>query len=175
MRAVSLNQEAQLVELTYAGQEVSVTSASTGFVNDRQKVQLSAEKTMDQNEIYGIGMNGEISAVSFGLYAKNDITAADGSVIPADGLMEIAFADEAGNITFQSDLPFGSYYVKELATDEHYVLSDTKYPFTFSYSGQEIAGITIYWNVNTALTPGDYTVEIFADNYRLTSRKFTLK
>ena len=46
---------------------------------------------------------------------------------------------------------------------------------TIEYSGQEIAGITIYWNVNTALTPGDYTVEIFADNYRLTSRKFTLK
>lgn len=46
---------------------------------------------------------------------------------------------------------------------------------TIEYTGQEISGITIYWNVNTALTAGDYTVEIFADNYRLTSRKFTLK
>ena len=46
---------------------------------------------------------------------------------------------------------------------------------TVEYTGQELAGITIYWNVNTALTPGDYTVEIFADNYRLTSRRFAIE
>lgn len=43
------------------------------------------------------------------------------------------------------------------------------------YSGEEISGIHIYWDVNTALTPGDYTVELFADNFRLASRHFTLK
>lgn len=42
------------------------------------------------------------------------------------------------------------------------------------YSGEELAGIRIYWDVNTALTPGSYTVELFADNYRLCSRQFTL-
>lgn len=46
---------------------------------------------------------------------------------------------------------------------------------TVEYAGEEIAGIHIYWDVNTALTPGDYTVELFADNYRLASRHFTLK
>lgn len=46
---------------------------------------------------------------------------------------------------------------------------------TIEYSGDEIAGVTIYWDVNTTLNPGDYTVELFADNYRLTSRHFTLK
>lgn len=43
------------------------------------------------------------------------------------------------------------------------------------YAGEEIAGITIYWDVNTALTAGQYTVELFADNFRLTSRSFELK
>ncbi|MCH5326841.1 MAG: hypothetical protein J1E29_06535 [Duncaniella sp.] len=43
------------------------------------------------------------------------------------------------------------------------------------YSGDEIAGVTIYWDVNTTLTPGDYTVELFTDGYRLCSRRFTLK
>ncbi|MBD5224872.1 MAG: hypothetical protein HDS68_02750 [Bacteroidales bacterium] len=43
------------------------------------------------------------------------------------------------------------------------------------YAGEEIPGVNIYWDVNTTLTPGDYTVELFADNYRLASRKFTLK
>ena len=46
---------------------------------------------------------------------------------------------------------------------------------TIEYAGQEITGITVFWNVNTALTSGEYTVEIFADNYRLASRRFTLK
>ena len=54
-----------------------------------------------------------------------------------------------------------------------------KLPFTarknVEYSGDEITGITIYWDVNTTLNPGEYTVELFADNFRLTSRKFTLK
>lgn len=42
------------------------------------------------------------------------------------------------------------------------------------YAGEEIAGVTIYWDVNTALTAGTYTVELFADNYRLASRSFEL-
>lgn len=45
---------------------------------------------------------------------------------------------------------------------------------TIEYSGDEVPGITMYWDVNTTLNPGDYTVELFADNYRLTSRRFTL-
>lgn len=45
---------------------------------------------------------------------------------------------------------------------------------SFDYGGEEIGGLKIYWNVNTALMPGDYTVELFCDNYRLTSRHFTL-
>ena len=46
---------------------------------------------------------------------------------------------------------------------------------SIEYAGEEIGGVTIYWDVNTTLTPGDYTVELFCDNYRLVSRKFTLK
>jgi myosin heavy subunit len=43
------------------------------------------------------------------------------------------------------------------------------------YQGEEIGGIKIYWDVSATLNPGDYTVELFADNYRLASRRFTLK
>ncbi len=46
---------------------------------------------------------------------------------------------------------------------------------SIEYGGEEIGGITIFWDVNTTLTPGEYTVELFADNYRLVSRKFTMK
>lgn len=43
------------------------------------------------------------------------------------------------------------------------------------YTGEEIAGIPIYWDVTSALSAGRYTVELFADNYRLASRSFDLK
>ena len=43
------------------------------------------------------------------------------------------------------------------------------------YAGEELSDITIYWDINTALSPGEYLVELFADNYRLTSKKITLK
>ena len=42
------------------------------------------------------------------------------------------------------------------------------------YAGEEMSGITIYWDVNTPLIAGEYTVELFADNYRLISRTFNL-
>lgn len=45
---------------------------------------------------------------------------------------------------------------------------------TVEYSGEELAGVTIFWDINTALTAGDYTVELFADNFRLISRSFPL-
>lgn len=52
-------------------------------------------------------------------------------------------------------------------------------PFTarkiVEYTGEELSNVTIYYDINTALTPGDYTVELFADNYRLLSRSFNLK
>lgn len=46
---------------------------------------------------------------------------------------------------------------------------------TIEYAGEEIGGVTIYWDVNTPLIAGDYTVELFADNFRLVSRQFNLK
>ena len=46
---------------------------------------------------------------------------------------------------------------------------------TVEYTGEELPGIVIYWDVNTTLTPGEYTVELFTDGYRLCSRRFTLK
>ena len=141
-----INKEKHSVELTYAGQDVAVTETATSFVNERQKVKLSLEKELEQNETFGIGKNDEIKNISFGLYAKEDIVSSSGTVIPADGLIEIITLDENGTATANTDLPFGSYYIKEIATDEHYILSDTQYPFTFEYAGQDTETVEIKVN-----------------------------
>lgn len=147
-----LNGETHTAELTYAGQEIEITETAASFYNERQKAAVTLDKILEQNEQFGIGANGEITAVTFGLFAAEDVTAADGSVIPADGLLEILSVDESGHAVCKTDLPFGSFYFKELSTDEHYILSDEKYPFEFSYMGQDTAIVEIKANDGTAIS-----------------------
>ena len=141
-----LNTEIRTAELAYAGQEIEIAETAADFYNERQKATVSLDKVLEQNEQFGIGMNGEITAVTFGLFAAEDLTAADGSIIPADGLLEILSVDENGHAVCKTDLPFGSYYLKELSTDGHYILSDEKYPIVFDYAGQDTALVEIKVN-----------------------------
>ena len=138
-----LNDTPVNVELEYAGENVEVTEAAASFVNDRQRVSVSLSKIMENDDLFGIGSKDEILCVRFGLFAKNDIPAFDGSIIPSDGLLEVISVNEIGIGTFSVDLPLGEYYVREIATDEHYVLSDEKYPVVFDYTGQDEATVVI--------------------------------
>ena len=74
--------------MSYAGQEVKITSASVEFVNDRQKVEIRLKKLLEQDEVFSIGMHEEWKSVTFGLFAAEELTASDGTSIPADGLIE---------------------------------------------------------------------------------------
>lgn len=139
-------------ELTYAGQNVSVTSTELSVYNDRQKVSVSLKKIMAEDKKFSIGNNGEITSVRFGIYADEDIKASNGDIIPKDALITFANCDKDGNISFDCDLPVGfKWYAKEIATDEHYILSDTKYEFDTEYQGQDIKVIDIKINNDKAI------------------------
>ena len=146
------SKEIHSVELTYAGQEVKITETASSIYNERQKIAVTLEKAIEQNELFGIGMNGEITAVTFGLYATEKLTAADGTVIPADGLIEIVSINEKGQGAVTTDLPLGSYYLKEQATDNHYILSDEKCPVVFEGAGQDAALVEIKANNGTSIS-----------------------
>ena len=141
-----LNTEVHTAELVYAGQEVEITETAADFCNERQKAAVSLDKVLEQDERFSIGKSDELSAVTFGLFAAEKLTAADGSIIPANGLLEILSVDENGHAVCKIDLPFGSYYLKELSADGHYILSDEKYPIVFDYAGQDIALVEIKVN-----------------------------
>lgn len=142
-----ISNEVHSVELTYAGQNVSITETTAEVYNERQKAEISLGKAFSQDEKFRIGMNGEILSVQFGLFAAEDLTAADGSVIPKDGLLEIVNCDENGKAMFTTDVPVGAkLYIKELSTDSHYILSDEKYPVVFEYAGQDTAFVEIKAN-----------------------------
>ena len=146
-----LNEEIHAVELVYAGQNVAVTETAASFYNERQRVEIDLIKRLMEDEAYGIGKNGEIFDVTFGLYAEKELTAADGTVIPADGLIEIISLDGNGSGKVKTDLPIGSYYVKELATNSAYILNGQKYSVAFEYAGQETATVHITANGGEAI------------------------
>ena len=141
-----LNEETHAVELVYAGQNVAVTETATSFYNERHRVEIDLVKSLETDEAYGVGNNSEILDVTFGLYAEKDLTAADGTVIPADGLIEVITLDGNGHGKAISDLPMGSYYVQEISTNAAYLKDDTKYPVVFEYAGQETAAVHISAN-----------------------------
>ena len=138
------NSEIQAVELTYAGQEIAVRdTVNTSFVNDYQGVEISLSKVMENDELFAIYGKNCYTSVRFGLFAAENITAADGTVIPADGLISEASLDENMTAKFDTALPFGKSYVQEIATDEHYVLNGEKYLVNFEYMGQEVTTFSV--------------------------------
>ena len=139
-----LNNEPKDVELTYAGQEFEVRdTVNTAFENEYQSVRISLSKVMENDELFGIYGKDYYTSIRFGLFAAEDITAADGSVIPADGLLSEVSLAENMTAKFDVQIPFGRYYVQEIATDEHYVLNGEKYLVNFEYMGQEVTTVSI--------------------------------
>ncbi len=138
------NAVSETVELTYAGQEIEARdTVNQTFVNDYQEVDITLSKFMEYDEQFEIGNNGEYLSVRFGLFADEVITAADGTSIPADGMIAEVSLSEDMTAKFDAQLPFGRYYVQEIATDEHYMLNGEKYLVNFEYMGQEMTTVNI--------------------------------
>ena len=110
--------------------EITVVSGVTSaeIFNERKKQEYKIQKNLEKDQKFGIGFNGEIFNIRFGLFSKTELTALDGSIIPADGLIEVATPDEDGFICFAADMPYNAEcYIKETQTDEHYIISDKCY------------------------------------------------
>ena len=134
----------QNVELTYAGQEVAVRdTVNTDFDNDYQGVSVHLTKFMEHDDTYNVGGNSDAVNVVFGLYADEEITAANGTSIPKDGLVDYASVGEDMTARFNQKLPFGKYYIQEISTDDKYVISGEKHIVTFEYAGQDTEVVDI--------------------------------
>ena len=110
--------------------EITVVSGITSaeIFNERKKQEFKLKKELETDQKFGIGFNGEILNIRFGLFSKTELTALDGSIIPAGGLIEVATPDEDGALRFTADMPYNAEcYIKELETDEHYIISDKCY------------------------------------------------
>lgn len=115
--------------------------------NQRQHLSVELTKSMEVDNEFNIGINNEYEDVVFGLFAANDIIAPDGSVIPSNGLISMASPNFDGYLNFDADLPYGyNYYVKEIKTNEKYILDENIYAFSFNQADQNVDSYTITIN-----------------------------
>ena len=133
------------VTLSYGGQNENIVLFPISLSNERQKVILSFRKELEQHSVYP---NEEAyKDVQFGLYVAEDILDVNGNIaLGKDSLLEVITLDETLTGTVTTDLPIGSYYLQEIATNEAYILDETKYPVEFTYQGQETATVEIVAN-----------------------------
>ena len=132
-----VNDESKFAELTYSNQEIEVNDAVNSTINNEyQNVKIHLSKSMESDKTFGIGFDNKYRYVTFGLFAAEDITAADGTFIPKNGLIEEIRLNDDMTAEFTGKLPFSKYYIQEISTDESYILNDEKYLVNFEYTGQ---------------------------------------
>jgi uncharacterized surface anchored protein len=117
-----------MVTLSYAGQTVEVVEEETQYENARPKVSVEVLKKSSNDDA---ALKGAI----FGLYADEDVTGADGSVLVTKGTMiQKAESNENGKAAFTADIPIGFHYVvKEIQAPPLYVQSSDSYEFFYEY------------------------------------------
>ena len=119
--------------------------------NERQKIEISLIKDMEVNDTFDIGKNNEITNVTFGLYANEDVYINEDKTIKKDELIEVAGVNQDGKLTFNTLLPIGKYYVKEISTDKHYLLNENKYVISSEGTEDNIPVIKLVANNNKAI------------------------
>ena len=67
---------------------------------------------------------------------SNTLVPTEEPLLSAHTLLEHIITDAEGKAFFQSDLPCGQYYIRELRAPEGYFLNDTIYPVDAGYTGQ---------------------------------------
>ena len=126
-----LNSEAQIITFSYKDQETPVIEQTAIFENDRQKVEISVVKQDADTE-------AAVAGAEFGLYAKNDMKGHGAVIVKAGTLLGKAVSGEDGKAVFTQNLPFGEYYIKELAAPDGYVSSDEVMEVKAEYQGQDV-------------------------------------
>ena len=91
------------------------------FVNTRQKVSIKVNKADEEDH------TKVLSGAVFGLYTREDIKNADGTLLLAkNSLVETQETDVNGVAVFEADLPLGKYLIREEAAPAGYVMNDSE-------------------------------------------------
>lgn len=140
---MAVNTDPTYLTLTYGDQTLESVTTNAVLTDQRQSFVFTLEKSF-----FGGNENAYYRLVRFGLYTAENITLEDGSTLTANTLMtELVPEDCNGQYLaeFRGYLPFGRYYVQEIATDPSYLLSNEKYEIDANYreTGETIVELTV--------------------------------
>ena len=146
-----LNPEQKEFTLTAEDDTQAVVYEGVAYKNERQKISISVEKKDAVTE-------EKLEGVIFGLYAKEDILSQQGEVlVEKDTLLEKKATDEKGQLTFDSDLYHGKYYVKEEVRKPGYLPNEEIWEIDASYIDQNLAEIKLTKEVENQPTKSQFT------------------
>ena len=107
--------------------------------NERAKVNIQMKKVLEEHPYYYEDYLEAYKDVVFAIYAREDVKNYAGTVgIEKDTMIANCGIDENGALTNVPDLPIGKYYLKELSTNENFVLDANEYDFEIAYGGADV-------------------------------------
>lgn len=106
--------------------------------NERHTFDIDMTKVLEEQEIFKD--EDAYKDIVFGIFAREDIYDYMGNIAIENGTMITTTGiTREGHLETVPDLPNGVYYLKELATNDQYVLNDTEYDFEIGYKGQDVS------------------------------------
>ena len=122
-------------ELTYAGEQVKITTVSETAVNERQKVVISLLKKLESDNTYGVGLGEEYKNIRFGLYLDvNGNKAYDPDIDTLYG--ELSEADTG--VYELSGLKHGGYLLLETKAPDGFTKDDRYFYFPIQKDGETV-------------------------------------
>ena len=123
-------------ELSYNDSSATPIVSLNSFYDEKQNIILNLSKTDAET-------GKPLAGAEFGIYADEDISAFDGTVLVSKGeLIATALSDENGKIDFGLDLPYAKYKVKEINAPSNYVLNPTEYSFAAVYPASDVGEVS---------------------------------
>lgn len=155
-----------------------VITVPVSVKNERVQTEITVSKEAmiwDVNETE-TEVNREAIAVpgvgfAFGIYAGEEFSAADGTKIAKDALIAVMVTGENGTANYSNALPFGKFYVKELAApaDHNYKLDSNAYPVELDPKTAKDNKVSIHVNDGKALVNDFDRFEVTITKTDLTS------
>ena len=118
-------------DLIYKDQETPVVKQTMKLYDDRKQGTGTITKVIEDSEI--IDNSDVYEDIKFGVFTANNLLVNGNKVLNKDSMIQVVSLDDMYKGKVQVDFA-GSYYLRELATNDQYVLSGTKIPFNFNYT-----------------------------------------
>ena len=127
-----LDGEAHTVTLSCPDADMPVLVSTLSLHNQRQRYSVSVEKQNADGTV-------KLPSAGFALYAGSDIAVGNTLLVAAGTCLATGETDDSGKLTFDLDLPMGSYLIGETKAPDGYLLSEEVQAVEVTAQGQDTA------------------------------------